>query len=120
MSRLSFCGCAVGCAALFEDGIVDIPDVCPLEQFALFPRFCILAAVRSRSSGLFGQKVIRRLPKFRLGFGQLAVERRQPCILFGGSRLDTPKPVELRTRSSLSRFLYCDEIVRCAVVMLEV
>ena len=47
-----------------------------------------------RRGRLFGYQSIRRGLEFRLGVGQLAVERRQPPILFGGSRLDTPEGVE--------------------------
>ena len=39
--------------------------------------------------------------KFRLGFGQLAIERRQPRILFGGSRLGGAEGVELAAKGGL-------------------
>ena len=106
MSRLRFAGRAVRLPFL-ENGVVHVPDVRPLAQFAPFACFGILAA-RSRRGGLFGQQAIRRRPKLRLGVGQLAIERRQPPILFGGSRLDTPERVELAAKGGLP-FLYFDK-----------
>ena len=93
--RLRFGGRAVRRPALLEDGVIDVPDVRPLAQFPPIACFGILAA-RSHHGRLFGQQRIRRRPKLRLGFGALAIERRQPRVLFSGARLDTPEPVELR------------------------
>ena len=80
---------------------VDVPDVRPVHKLAPLPRFGILAA-RSRRGRLFGQQRVGRRPKLRLGVGQLAIERRQPGILFGGSRLDSfRRVVELAAKGGL-------------------
>ena len=99
MSRLRFGGCAVR-RALFENRPVDVPDVRPLAQFAPLACFAILAA-RSRGGALVGQHRIRRRLEFRLAGRELAIERRQPGILFGGSRLDSPEGVELAAKRRL-------------------
>ena len=106
MRRLRFGGRAVS-RALFENRPVNVPDVRPDAQLPPLACFGILAA-RSRRGGLFGQQRIRRRPKLRLGVGQLAIERRQPGILFGGSRLETPQAVELAAKGGLT-FLNLDK-----------
>ena len=84
-----------------ENGGQDVAHVRPRAKLSLFPRFGILTG-RGRRGRLFGQQRIRRRPEFRLGFGELAVECRQPPILFGGSRLDRPELVEGRSEGGLA------------------
>ena len=107
VSRLRFGGCAVR-LPLFEKRPVHVPDVRPDAQLPPLACFGILAA-RSRRGGLFGQQRVRCRLKLGLGRRQLAVQCRQPGILFGGSRLGGAERVELAAKGGLL-FLNCDVV----------